>query len=193
MSDDDALLRAVHAHWVLVAEEEDAAALAAAAAHHGGNGHALNGNGSGHSRAEALRALAASDPKDEKVAAAITEAGVVVGSAAGSSLRLEGGGVSPSHARVARQGQDYYVTDMGSEAGTYLNGRRLASGASARLLPGDVLRFGAADTAGSAGGLCRNTFKVKMHHESLAAGAQHGAYRREQTPAATKAFAVYGS
>lgn len=35
--------------------------------------------------------------------------------------------------------------------------------------------------------------QVKLHHESLLSGQGHGAYRREQTPHAAEAFAVYES
>lgn len=35
--------------------------------------------------------------------------------------------------------------------------------------------------------------QVKLQHESLVSGVQHGEYRRQQTPAAEKAFAFYKS
>ncbi|GAB4819653.1 hypothetical protein N2152v2_006699 [Parachlorella kessleri] len=192
MADDDALLHAVHAHWVLVPTEAVPA---------GGRSEAQ--------QAAYLRHLAATDPKDEKVAATIGEAGVVVGRSPGSGLLLDCPTVSSSHARLERQGRDYYVADLGSQYGTFVNGRQLPPRGRARLLPGDVLRFGlpedsalsgagaaaancGAALSSSSGGDCPgNVFTVKLQHDSLLAGAGHGQYRREQTPAAARAFALY--
>lgn len=53
MNNDDALLRAVHAHWVLVPEDDPAMVPSTS----NGNGHAL----------EVLHQLAHIDPKGEKV------------------------------------------------------------------------------------------------------------------------------
>lgn len=33
--------------------------------------------------------------------------------------------VSPKHALLGKQGEDYYVTDLGSQHGTWLNDRKL--------------------------------------------------------------------
>lgn len=43
---------------------------------------------------------------------------------------------------------DYHVTDLGSQQGTYLNGKRLAANAPHRLLPSDELCFGSNDLGG---------------------------------------------
>lgn len=43
---------------------------------------------------------------------------------------------------------DYHVTDLGSQAGTWVNGRRLPPRAPCRLLPGDELCFGAQEAGG---------------------------------------------
>ncbi len=48
--------------------------------------------------------------------------------------------VSREHAAIARDGREFFLVDLGSLNGTYVNGVRLA--ASHRLRPGDRLRLG---------------------------------------------------
>lgn len=90
-----------------------------------------------------------------------TEGGVTVGRGAGSALHLDCPTVSGSHARLERADGDYWVTDLGSQYGTFLNGKQLAPGARARLQPGDHLRFGLTEHAAGAAG-SNNCFKVCM-------------------------------
>lgn len=66
---------------------------------------------------------------------------VAVGSDPANDLVIEHSTVSRRHAILTRRAGSYYLTDLGSTNGTYLNGRRL--GAPARLRSGDELRFGA--------------------------------------------------
>lgn len=51
------------------------------------------------------------------------------------------------------------VQDLGSEAGTWLNGRRMPSSSTAKLHPSDILEFGQSPAP--------ETFKVKLQHVSL--------------------------
>jgi pSer/pThr/pTyr-binding forkhead associated (FHA) protein len=51
--------------------------------------------------------------------------------------------VSSRHARLIREDGHWWVEDIGSRNGTFVNGRRLASGAKERLKVGDEIGFGA--------------------------------------------------
>ena len=51
-------------------------------------------------------------------------------------------GVSRRHLRILRQPDGYFVEDLGSINGTFLNRRRLSPGAPAELKDGDELRLG---------------------------------------------------
>ena len=50
--------------------------------------------------------------------------------------------VSRLQARIRREGNIYFIEDMRSAKGTYLNQKRLASGQSYRLYAGDKISFG---------------------------------------------------
>lgn len=65
---------------------------------------------------------------------------IVVGSAADSNVILHEAAASARHLRVVARGDGYWVEDLGSSAGTYLNDRRLE--APAPLRHGDRLRVG---------------------------------------------------
>ena len=60
-------------------------------------------------------------------------------------LEVDGGhnaGVSRRHVRIHRQPDGYFVEDLGSVNGTFLNRRRLSPGGTAELRDGDELRVG---------------------------------------------------
>jgi zeaxanthin epoxidase len=141
MRDDDALLRAAHAQWMLQPMSAAAAAAAGGAHIHAG-------------------------------AVPIGGGGLTVGRDPGCTYVLDAPGVAPAHARLERVGQDYFVTDLGSQAGTYRDGRRLPAGQRVRVLPGDILGFGAAVEEGEA------ALKVKLRHVSLADGEAGRGYDR---------------
>ena len=50
--------------------------------------------------------------------------------------------VSRRHARLNRRGEHWYVRDMGSTNGTWVNGRRLAAEEEALLGQGDEIELG---------------------------------------------------
>lgn len=54
---------------------------------------------------------------------------------------LHAPGVSRSHARITREDQSYYVEDLNSRNGTYINGKLLPYKQKCLMKPGDRLRF----------------------------------------------------
>ncbi len=64
----------------------------------------------------------------------------VVGACPPSDVVLQDEAASPQHLRLVARGSGFWVEDLGSETGTYLNGRRLE--APAPVCHGDRLRAG---------------------------------------------------
>lgn len=54
---------------------------------------------------------------------------------------LKARGISRLHGKISREGDCYYLTDLNSTNGTYLNGGRLEVNEKARLRPGDSVGF----------------------------------------------------
>jgi pSer/pThr/pTyr-binding forkhead associated (FHA) protein len=69
------------------------------------------------------------------------EASVTVGRAPECELRLDDTYASSQHARIFGKNGSWYVEDLGSTNGTYVNEQKLA--APAMLQPGDRIRVGA--------------------------------------------------
>ncbi len=69
------------------------------------------------------------------------DAGVTVGRAEDSTIRIASNLASRHHARFEVKPDGHYVTDLGSTNGTYLNGERLV-GESRRLANGDTVTVG---------------------------------------------------
>jgi hypothetical protein len=65
---------------------------------------------------------------------------VTIGREASSDIVLEDPQVSRRHARLTLQGASYFVEDLGSTNGTFVNGRRVMS--PTPLSPGDKLGLG---------------------------------------------------
>jgi pSer/pThr/pTyr-binding forkhead associated (FHA) protein len=65
---------------------------------------------------------------------------VVIGRASVSDLRLQHPSVSRRHAQVRRQGEQFFVRDLGSQNGTFVNKQRLAT--EVEVKPGDTLAVG---------------------------------------------------
>ncbi|KAH7623047.1 hypothetical protein Ndes2526B_g02344 [Nannochloris sp. 'desiccata'] len=134
LRDDDALLRAMQAHWLLQPA-------------------ALQNSQEG----TIISSSATSSP------------GIVIGRGHEATVSIDCPSVSATHARLEQQGEDYFITDLNSQYGTYLNGRQLTPGVATRLMPSDELRFGLSENGGE------NLFRIKLRHVSLAEGG-HGEY-----------------
>jgi Sigma-54 interaction domain/FHA domain/Bacterial regulatory protein, Fis family len=63
----------------------------------------------------------------------------IIGRDAGCALPLAGADTSRRHARLYREGPAFFLADLGSHNGTFVNGRRIDS---VRLAVGDIVRFG---------------------------------------------------
>jgi pSer/pThr/pTyr-binding forkhead associated (FHA) protein len=63
-----------------------------------------------------------------------------IGRADACQVRLEDTYISSFHARIFRRDDGWYVEDLGSTNGTYLNQRRVTS--PAELRAGDILKVG---------------------------------------------------
>ena len=55
--------------------------------------------------------------------------------------QIQASGVSRNHARITREEDQYYIEDLNSKNGTYLNGELLAYKQKCPVNPGDHLRF----------------------------------------------------
>jgi zeaxanthin epoxidase len=130
LRDDDALLRAMQAHWLL---------------------------------------QPASLQNSQEGTIISSTDGIVVGRGTEATVSIDLPSVSATHARLEQQGEDYFVTDLNSQYGTFLNNRQLSPGVATRIMPADELRFGLVETSG------QNLFRIKLRHVSLAEGG-HGEY-----------------
>lgn len=141
MGDDEAIVRSSHADWLLVSERDSAGAEAAASG---------------------ADACSTSQVKGIYIRDAPTTVGRASPSPSSSLIGLvvDDMHAAEQHARVWRDpsGQ-HLLKDMGSRAGTWVNGRQLASGASVQLWPGDLVEFGRHPSL--------EVFKVKMQHVTL--------------------------
>ncbi|MCB0046855.1 MAG: winged helix-turn-helix domain-containing protein [Caldilineaceae bacterium] len=71
----------------------------------------------------------------------LTEDFITVGRSLESAIRLEDQFASRNHAELHRVEEAYRVADLGSKNGVYVNGERLAPGATAWLQDGTEVRF----------------------------------------------------
>ncbi len=65
---------------------------------------------------------------------------VVIGRGSGSDIILQDSQASRKHAEISQQGDQYYIRDLGSTNGTYVNGQRIAG--PQLLQPGDTIQIG---------------------------------------------------
>jgi hypothetical protein len=68
----------------------------------------------------------------------VEQSGFVIGRAKASGLAIKDPNISRQHAMIERQGGLYWLVDMGSVNGTYVNGERISRKA---LAEGDVARI----------------------------------------------------
>lgn len=66
---------------------------------------------------------------------------IVLGRQPDVDLRLDAREVSRRHARITQAGKQYYLEDLGSSNGTWLNGNRLVAYKPHPLQNGDVIRL----------------------------------------------------
>jgi len=86
---------------------------------------------------------------------ALRGAGMLIGSAPGSSIELAELSVAPQHARIRKAADQVFVTDLGSGYGTWLGGAPLPAGVEAELSAGAWLRIGAVDLVLTRGSVVR--------------------------------------
>lgn len=79
------------------------------------------------------------------------EEDVTIGRAHNSDIPIDNPGVSSAHAVIRKQGEDYFLKDLGSKNGTYVKGQKIRQH---RLEPGDVITI----------------FKHQLHFVPLAGG-----------------------
>jgi serine phosphatase RsbU (regulator of sigma subunit) len=76
---------------------------------------------------------------DERRAIALNKLPFTIGRRPENDLVLADPRVSREHARITKEGAEYWLADLGSKYGTFVNGRKLARHC---LQPGDKLEFG---------------------------------------------------
>jgi pSer/pThr/pTyr-binding forkhead associated (FHA) protein len=75
----------------------------------------------------------------------LPDQGILIGSAASSTLCLTDPGISPQHARIQKRGGSFVLEVLDSTFGTWLRGQPLALAAAEPLREGDWLRLGTVD------------------------------------------------
>src|SRR5579863_6276572 len=91
-------------------------------------------------RAQAPRLLAADKSIDGTRLLMLGRGDLTVGGAAGSELTIAHHEVAERHALLTYARGRYFLADLGSQGGTYVNGARLRR--ARRLRHGDQIRFG---------------------------------------------------
>lgn len=161
MRDNDALLAATHAHWLLVPQVPVASAAAASSSsghHQFGTASSFSSHAAHHHQQQQLHhhqaghASASSRPSMQlppilmDLAGQRHEAGEVgftIGRGAGCHLVAELPGVADKHASIEFGSKNtHWVKDLSSGLGTWVNGKRLADGGSAKIVPGDLITLG---------------------------------------------------
>ncbi|KAG1671989.1 hypothetical protein FOA52_013362 [Chlamydomonas sp. UWO 241] len=159
MASDDAIVQASNAEWLLLSVREA-------------------GSGTASSNARVDPCADATSTSEAKGIYITGEPSVIGRARADAHLSIDDGQVAPQHARVWRTSAgtqmpgtscpayEYHVQDLGSDAGTWLNGRPLPRGSTERLHPGDVLEFGRSPSP--------EVYRVKMQHVTLHTDAMSG-------------------
>lgn len=99
------------------------------------------GTGKGRAKTEKPpRNLAVLDERGDKVQTVTLDGNLQIGRAEACQIRLDDTYISSFHARIFRREDGWYVEDLGSTNGTYLNQRRVTS--PAELRAGDKLKIG---------------------------------------------------
>jgi len=159
LADDDALLRATDADWLLVPVQ-------------------ANGMRGGHAMVTARPDVAPMDLSTALKRISSDRSSVIIGRdspiCAGNFM------VSAEHVIISRDEStgDYYVSDMDSTNGTWLNRARLRRGGKSRIVPGDDIYLGPRGD-----GQCRLRVKLRKRN-SAAQASNEGMSSSEQVPVA---------
>jgi len=197
MRDDDALWERANADWLLVAEREAPAAATAPTPRQ----QVLVGAGSSGRGGSATATATVEAPVAAATAVAAPRFGLapyeykgvylnladsvegrnkvtIVGTSSDCGVVLEKGAkAAERHARIMCNGQGRFeLEDMGSSAGTWVNGLRIERGATVQLHAGDVLEFGSHPAP--------ERFTLKLQHKMYRTDVVKGdAYQRISTGA----------
>ena len=117
--------------WVVRGLTVDPGAMTAASTRRGGNGEA---------QASPQPTTLLIHPYDGKPRTVRLDASMVIGRAAEAELRLDDTFVSSQHARIFGRNGSWYVEDLGSTNGTFVNEQKLMG--PAMVQPGDSIRIG---------------------------------------------------
>jgi len=126
-------LRVLRAVWVEVRGPSAVTARPAAPASSGGRRAA--------GRRRGVPRLVIVEPKDRKGRAFELQEEQTVGRAAGCQISLDDTYVSQLHARVFQKDGSWFVEDLGSTNGTYVNSKRVSSPLAVKR--GDQIKIGA--------------------------------------------------
>ena len=94
---------------------------------------------------------------------------LVLGRDANAALRLADERVSRRHCELRRQDDRWFMADLGSTAGTYVDGRKLQAGEQVRLRRGTLLSIGPYDLRFS--GAAEKTGESVTDHSATSVGA----------------------
>lgn len=97
----------------------------------------------GETPGQRLAVLVVIDPSGNRTSVSLQVLPFRIGRQAESHLILRDSRASRNHARIVMEGGDYFVEDLGSRHGTYLNGVRITR---ERLKNGDQIEFGSPDS-----------------------------------------------
>lgn len=85
-----------------------------------------------------LRRIVKDGPRDEYM---VTHSNVSIGSGAAADIVIKDSGISRLHARLTREGEMYFIKDMNSTNGTWINDHRLSVYEMCPVRNGDVIRL----------------------------------------------------
>ena len=85
------------------------------------------------------------------------------------------------HASLFRESGDYWLMDLGSAEGTWLNGKRIRMQQKQKVTPGDEVAVGRKNSQ-------ELTFKVKMVHPSVWEQVQKADHGEMDAPAEARAL-----
>jgi len=136
-----------------------------------------------HQPSTGPRLVAESAGTNDWLTIALTDARLLVGRSPSAQVRLIDPSVSKTHALLEREGGDVFLSDLGSLAGTALNGRTVD-----RRMPlrhGDLLRFGPVllryqNSTGSTGGTGFIAGRQYGHQLNNVGRDQHNHFKEER-------------